>query len=747
MKSGKRLTVSGDILRVFSFAFFSSCVSVAFGIDWSQTAPGTYEWDSTANWIGGVVPTAADTATIASPSGNQTINIPSGSGVNYLDIRNHNGTSLHTRTFTGALKTVNNDFRTGKTVLKGRIDVTGSGYGRIGTSTDFSLMGVLEIADGGIFCATNDYAICVARHSNGSTFQAAGRLVVHDGGKLFLGSSNSASMNGLMMGRGDGGDNFGVRLASYFQDGGYAMIRRIMAGFERNAHAGVTIAGGVMELPWSENTRYRIGHLGYGVFQQLGGSVCALTNIPSDKVSSLDGLQAWESFDIGSSTTTDQGRTRSSAYLCGGTFVCGDAIGIQGAYNYDQARNAAAAPDADLTVDGDAEVTARTVRVGCNNGAGKAVLNLNGGRLSTVFIRDSVSKEARIGANEVNGNGGTLRIYHPTNPNSDLDVQFSGIDRIMVYPMGLTVQSDVSTKIGAADRRVPLRSAKGYGVESIKITSTTTDWYVPTCVDIHGGSGSNATAVALIDYSSNMLTGIVVTCRGEGYAPDDELTVTLYKNSATKLTPLTAVVTLTPNTPGTFVKTGVNRVVLWAQPEFDGTYEVRQGRLLQSAGGACGSTNLAALVVGGTSDATFQCGSGNSTATAANWNLVNTNATLTLGTEYGPGRFALVGAHSGLDPFEQSFKSLTVNGSGNVIECAYNPTGAGFKLSFGTITCADGAEVTIPHWNDASKVYVTGMPQGSRLRGVVFSGTDRYAMVGEGGLLVPSPKGLILSVK
>lgn len=740
MNSGKRSAV-------YSLAFFASSVSVAFGIDWSQTAAGTYEWDSPANWSGGVVPTVADTATIVSPSGNQTINIPSGSGVNYLDIRNHNGTSLHTRTFTGSLTTVSNDFRTGKTVLKGRIDVTGSGYGRVGTSTDFTMMGVLEIADGGIFCATNDYAICVARHQEGSTRPAAGRLVVHDGGKLFLGSSNSVSMNGLMMGRGDGGNYFDVRVASYFQDGGYAMIRRIMAGFEKNAHAGITIADGVMELPWSDNTRYRIGHRGYGVFQQLGGSVFALTNIPSDKVSSSSGFQAWESFDIGSSATTADGRTRSSAYLCGGTFVCGDAIGIQGAYNYDQPSNKDAAPSADLTVDGDAEVTARTVRVGCNNGVGTAVLNLNGGRLSTLFIRDSVSKETRVGANEVNGNGGTLRVYHPTNPNSDLDVHFSGIDRIMLYPRGLTVQSDVSTKIGAADRRVPLRSAKGYGVESIKITSTTTDWYAPTCVDIHGGSGSNATAVALIDYSSNMMTGIVVTCRGEGYAPDDKLTVTLYKNDVSELTSSSAVVTLTPNTPGTFVKTGANRVVLWAQPEFDGTYEVRQGRLLQSAGGACGSTNLAALVVGGTSDATFQCGSGNSTATAANWNLVNTNATLTLGTEYGPGRFALVGAHSGSVPFVQSFKSLTVNGGGNVIECAYNPTGAGFKLSFGTITCADGAKVTIPHWNDTSRVYVTGMPQGCRLRGVVFSGTDRYAMVGEGGLLVPCPKGMTLFVR
>ncbi|MBR5550123.1 MAG: hypothetical protein IKU71_10420 [Kiritimatiellae bacterium] len=735
---------------------FASCVSVAFGIDWSPTAAGTYEWGLPANWSGGAVLTATDTANFPFPSGDQTINIPSGSAVRYLDMRNYNtsSTKYYTRTFAGSLTTVSNDFRTGKTVLKGRIDVAGSGYGSVGKSSVFEYMGVLDIADGGIFCATNDYAICVARHPNGSDYAAAGRLVVHDGGQLFLGSTNAVSMNGLMMGRGNGAANPAVRVASYFQDGGYAMIRRMFAGFEKNAHAGITIADGVLELPWSENTRYRIGHLGYGIFQQLGGSVFALTNNITSTSTAWStwssGPQTIESFDIGSYKTTAEGRLRSSAYLCGGTFVCGDAIGIQG--NYDpttQTINRSAAPSADLTVDGNAEVTAKTVRVGCNMGAGAAVLNLNGGMLSTIYIRDSRPDDnnTRPGANEVNGNGGTLRTYHPTNPDYDSDIQFKGINRIMVYPKGLTLQGDVSTRIGAADRRVPLRSAKGYGVESITINSTATDWYTPPCVDIYGGSGSNATAVALIDYSRNTMTGIVVTCRGEGYAPDDKLTVALYKNDANATVFSSAVVTLTPNTPGTFVKTGANRVVLWEQPDFDGTYEVRQGRLLQAAGGACGSTNLAALVVGGTSDATFQCGSGNSTATAENWNLVNTNATLTLGTEYGPGRFELVGAHSGSVPFEQSFKSLAVNGTGNVIECAYNPTGAGFKLSFGTLTCADGAKVTIPHWNDTSKVYVTGMSQGSRLPGVVFNGTDRHAIVGEGGLLVPNPLGFFLILR
>jgi hypothetical protein len=341
----------------------------------------------------------------------------------------------------------------------------------------------------------------------------------------------------------------------------------------------------------------------------------------------------------------------------------------------------------------------------------------------------------------VNANGGTLRIYHPTDPSADLDFQFSGIDRILLYPKGLTVQSDVSTRIGPIAANCPLRTAKGYGVESVTINSTATDWYEPPLVAIQGGSGSNATAVALIDYESNRLTNIVVTCRGEGYAADDALTIKLYKDQATAITSSKAEVTLTPNTPGTFVKTGTNRVVVAQQPYFDGTYEVREGLMLQTTSAAYGSTNLAALVIGG-EDACFQCGSGNTNANEAHWNPVNTNATLTLGTEYGSGKFWLP---PGTDskPFEQSFASLTVNGTGNVIECVY-PRDEGFKLSFGTISCAEGSEVMIPKWDSPYKVYVTGIPAGRRLKGVKFSGTQKYAMVGSDGQLVPAPMGIIM---
>ena len=748
---GRRHTATRGLAIAAIALMSATTVFSAFGIDWKPTAVGTYQWNDTANWTGGALPTATDEAKFPNniaTEGNQTINMPEGTVAGCLDVVNlASGQTGRTRTFTGSITTVSNNFRTGKTILKGRIDVTGSNqsFTRVGMASDFSRMGILEIADGGVFCATNDYAICVGRYSSdSSTEKAAGRLAVRSGGQLFLGGGGNVSMSGLMLGRADGNVvpgvfPFAVRRCSYFQDGGYALIRRFLAGVEPNVHAGMTIAGGVLELPWSEGTRYRVGHLGYGIFQQLGGEIYVNTNIV--EVSTSDEAPALESFEIGSDKTLADGRLQSSAYLCGGTFVCGDVIAIQGVRS---GLSSGAAPLADLTVDGDADVTTRNVRVGVNTGEGAAVLNLNGGRLSAIYIRRDVNGKNRTGANEVNANGGTLRIYHPTNPQSDFDFQFSGIDRILLYPKGLTVQSDVSTRIGAIAANCPLRTAKGYGVESVTIPSGATDWYEPPLVTIQGGSGSNATAVALIDYASNRLTNIVVTCRGEGYAADDALTIKLYKDQATAITSSKAEVTLSPNTPGTFVKTGTNRVVVAQQPYFDGTYEVREGLMLQTTSAACGSTNLAALVIGGT-DACFQCGSGNTSANEAHWNPVNTNATLTLGTEYGPGKFWLP---PGTDskPFRQSFASLTVNGTGNVIEYVY-PRNEGFKLSFGTISCAEGSEVTIPKWDTPYKVYVTGMPSGKCLKGVKFSGTEKYAMVGEDGQLIPAPTGMVLFVR
>ena len=201
---------------------------------------------------------------------------------------------------------------------------------------------------------------------------------------------------------------------------------------------------------------------------------------------------------------------------------------------------------------------------------------------------------------------------------------------------------------------------------------------------------------------------------------------------------------LSANVPGNFVKTGTGNLSLFAQPEFDGTYEVREGRLIQTTA-TTGSEKVAAVVVGG-ENAVFQCGTADSTATVAKSNPVNPSATLTLGTDNGPGTLAIPAAADGESAaFEQTFASLTVVGTGNAIEMAAgNAAANGAKVTFGNIVCPDGAELTIPNWKSSFKVYVTGRPAHTVFRNVRIAGTDKYAMVGDDGQLIPAG-GVIIS--
>ena len=134
----------------------------------------------------------------------------------------------------------------------------------------------------------------------------------------------------------------------------------------------------------------------------------------------------------------------------------------------------------------------------------------------------------------------------------------------------------------------------------------------------------------------------------------------------------------------------------------------------------------------------------------AKWNAVNPLAKVTLGTSNGPGKLTVPGAATGeASPFEQSFASLTVNGIGNIIDFADGSyTNIGTKLTFGTISCAEGSQLTIPDPKSTFKVYCTGMPAGTALKNIVFEGDDAHtAMVGGDGQLVPMPLAFVMVVR
>ena len=725
------------------------CPSIVRAANWITTASGTYSWTDPNNWLNGTLPTSTKVAYIGDSSNRGRVvdgghQIITGDGIaSYLDVITTTDVDRSAvRTFEGNVTTGYGIFRTGTNEIAGTLTLTGTSSASgnctiIGTSTKNSVIsGELDIMSGGEVVAQAQHAIYIGRYPGGGASDdraASGRLRVREGGRLQLAYGKACPTNGLMVGRTSGSSTANWLASSYVQDGGYAQMDRFITGGETGANASMTVLGGVLDLKYGGgDTRFLVGQKGYGIFQQLGGEVYVNTN--HVLVTSLLYMQPY-AFAIGSGLAATNGLTTACFYACGGKFVVGNAFLIQG-----PSTNETGLLPASATIDGMAVVTSQTVRVGANTGDGRAVLNLNGGFLSTDLLRGyylSDSNNSRFGASVVNANGGTVSF-----PNGSMtaEAQFLNLDQINIYSGGLTVDCGRNINFGTADKAATLYTPKGLGVKALR-RSALNACTQPPRIEILGGSGSNATAIALINYDTQQLTNIVVTCRGEGYKSDDTLTVKIIRAnvSAASIEVDGTAKDLDANTPGALVKTGTGTLSLYAQPEFEGIYEVREGRMIQTTA-TTGSEKVSAVVVGGT-DAVFQCGTANSTATVAKSNPINPLATLTLGTANGPGTLAIPTAANGQSAaFEQTFASLTVVGVGNVIDMASGNNAAnGAKVTFGDISCPDGAEVTIPHWKSSFKVYVTGRPARTVFRNVRFAGTDLHAAVGQDGQLIPAP--------
>ena len=720
-------------------------------------------WGTAANWDGGVFPNVNTKARFTNRV-EQTVTTSGRVYAHTLDVYNGDLSTAADpmptcRTFAGDIEVVDAIFRTGTNVVTGTLTLVGDGdeahqsYTRVGTSRSGEGIGaVLEIADGGVVSATNVHAICMGRHDEEDNMPSSGRVVLCEGGRLLVNTgSSTATMAGLMLGAATGESVAPWYASSYLQKGGYAKLGRLVVGYESNAVASVAMKGGVMELPLisESDTRFCIGHKGYGSFQMFGGYVCASTNRPA---LSVNRPPQTCSFEVGSGNPAASGLVGAAYWQNGGLFrtpyqfkINGGPIDDEnGVPIYSEGVNPVCA-----TLDGNARMEARIVFVGANRGDGAAELNLNGGNLETLRL----AAVGRTGRSVVNANGG--EITFPLDASTE---QFLRITNINVYAGGLavdtrrgydqnesgedTTENGDSVKIGSATAEIPLRVPGGNGVDSVSIdnkgTHVINNCFVVPQILLSGGGGSNATAIALVNYETHQLTNIVVTCRGEGYTSAP--TVTILRPGRDVLTGATyASATITPNEMGRVVLSG-GRIVLYSQPEFTGVYEVRRGIAIQSMDAGAGSPNVSAIYVGGTnqslrSGAVFRCGAANATATEANWNPVNPAATLHLGTEHGSGVLMLPNAASGqVEPFSQRFEKLVVSGTGNsvmLVNGGSNPGGS--RLNLGTVEFADsGAKLELPDFKAdfrQVKVYVEDESlKGKIIQNITFK--DRIGKVG-----------------
>ena len=217
----------------------------------------------------------------------------------------------------------------------------------------------------------------------------------------------------------------------------------------------------------------------------------------------------------------------------------------------------------ELTVVGPGSVTtAREFAIG-NGGTG--YVNLNGGSTLTV---PRIAKWG--GTGYLNLNGGTIR------PTAADPSYLGGLNEAVVYSGGVvfdTAGFDVSVSQA-------LVAPSGDGVQNIPIADGGAGYQAPPVVQIDAsGVGSGATAVAQINPVTGLLTNIVVTGSGYGYAFAP--TVNLIGGGATATASLNSTA-IAPVSSGGLTKNGIGTLTLSGANTYTGATAVNAGKLVTS---------------------------------------------------------------------------------------------------------------------------------------------------------------------
>ena len=395
------------------------------------------------------------------------------------------------------------------------------------------------VLSGGILSNATTYIgnIALSRGTliqSGGVFRASGSTVVGNAG------------NNL-------GSNYLGSAGAYVQLGGtYSGSGQLRLGENAGASGYFEMQGGTR----TNNGWVYVGNKGLGIMHQSGGTnwVTASGMLLGD----------------GGGTNAAVG----VAYFSGGLYT--SAFPIVMGYN----NTPAGGGRGELTVAGGSVMLNNILRLNQDQ-AGRSlmstnIVNLNSGTLRTWQI----VKAATGGVSVLNFDGGTLLAGASTGAIPPL---VQGLDAVYVHDGGAVVDTAGNSVTIGQDLLAP----SGHGVTVLPWAGDVGGFVGAPYVSLSGGSGFGATAVALFDYVTGSVTGLVITSAGSGYAPGDTVTVALVGGGIVSNVLGTA--TLGELASGSLTKQGAGTLVLAGNNAYTGGTTIAQGTLVIGAGGTAGT--------------------------------------------------------------------------------------------------------------------------------------------------------------
>lgn len=318
---------------------------------------------------------------------------------------------------------------------------------------------------------------------------------------------------------------------------------------------------------------------------------------------------------------------------------------------------------------------------------GNGLANLNGGTLNA----RSISYNAAAPSGAIYLNGGTIK---PSITNATF---FTGVPRAVVGPNAAKFDTNgFDITVGQA-----LTPATGNGLSSVAIATGGAGYLGQPIVQITGGGGSDAAAIATV--SGGVVTGIVITNPGSGYTGTP--TVTLLGGGSTTAATLGAVTTAAVAADGGLQKSGAGVLTLSGSNTYLGGTTITAGTLalqadnLSDTGAVTVNGGILSMLGGDTVGAvTLTSGSvtGTGLLTASSFLVNNTTGTVNVDAPLGGTGTNLTKTGAGillLNSADNSYTGTTsVTGGGTL---AFGPLGilntaSSLSVNAGTVDVRNG---------------------------------------------------------